>query len=318
MLRSRPRRRTPVLIPPLLICVLLGPGIRPGIGPARAQQASTPGAQADDRPADRAAIRAAMQSFVKAFEARDSKAVAAHWTAEGEFTNEAGVTVRGRESLLNGFSAVFAGTPELKAQTEAESLRFLSKDTAVENGVVKVRRGSAESMTRVRYEALYVREDGRWLFARLTESPGDDASVEDLGWLVGEWKSTAGQGAEIHTTYTWAPGKKFLHAQFAISEKALSLGGTQVIGVDPATKILHTWTFEADGGVGEANWSSDGDHWVLETVGTLADGRTLTETNILRRVNDNTFTWQSIDRLLEDEPLADLAPVKVTRIKPVP
>ena len=96
------------------------------------------------------------------------------------------------------------------------------------------------------------------------------------------------------------------------------LSGTQVIGVDPATGELHSWTFEADGGVGEADWSRDGDHWVLDAAGTLTDGGTLTETNVLRRINDDTLTWQSVDRLLDDETIPDLAPVKVSRIKSAP
>src|SRR5262249_4623400 len=123
-------------------------------------------------------------------------------------------------------------------------------------------------------------------------------------------------GAEIHTTYAWAPNKKFIHAQFTIKERDRTFVGTQVIGVDPATEGLHSWTFEADGGVGEADWNRDGDHWVLDAHGTLTDGRSLTETNILPRVNNDTFTWQSINRSLEDSELADLAPVKVTRLKP--
>jgi uncharacterized protein (TIGR02246 family) len=257
-----------------------------------------------------------MQSFVKAFEARDAKALAAHWTAEGEFTNVAGDTVRGREPLEKGFSAFFAKTPEVKAEVHPDSLRFLSSGLAIEEGSVTVRRGPAEPTTKARYDAHFVREDGRWLLAQLSESPGGDASIDDLAWLVGEWKSASGQGAEIHTTYSWAPNKKFIHSRFTIKEKDLELSGSQVIGVDPATGSLHTWTFEADGGVGEADWNPDGDHWILDAAGTLADGSTLTETNILRRVNNDMFTWQSIDRLFDDAELPDLAPVKVTRVKP--
>src|SRR5262249_48720563 len=133
---------------------------------------------------------------------------------------------------------------------------------------------------------------------------------------VGEWKSKSQEGAEIQTTYSWHPNKKFLQARFTIKEKSLTLSGSQVIGVDPATGALHSWTFEADGGVGQADWSRDGDHWLVDASGTLTDGRSLTETNILRRVNDDTFTWQSVDRHLGDERLADLAPVKVMRVKP--
>src|SRR5262245_19520165 len=78
----------------------------PGPRPARAQPAAKKGSQArppsadkDPRVQDRAAVRAAMQSFVKAFESREAKAVAAHWTAGGEFHNVEGVTVQGRDAL---------------------------------------------------------------------------------------------------------------------------------------------------------------------------------------------------------------------------
>jgi len=288
---------------------------------ARAQVGTEPKAQPQPAPSqarneDRVAIRAASQSFVKTFESRDAKALAEHWTADGEYQNNAGMTVRGRESLEKGFAGFFAKTPEVKAEVHPESLRFLSRDSAIEEGTVTVRRGPTEPATKARYSTFFVREDGRWRLAQLIESAGDEASIEDLEWLVGEWKSTSGQGAEIRTTYSWAPSKKFIHAQFTVKEKELALSGFQVIGVDPARDGIHSWTFEADSGIGEADWSPDGDHWVLGATGTLADGGALTETNILRRVNDDTFTWQSIDRRLDDAELPDLAPVKVTRVKP--
>lgn len=278
-----------------------------------AQQHSDPaGARTDDR----TAIGETLNSFVKTFAARDAKALAGHFTAEGEFQNVQGMKLRGREALEGAFAAFFSQTPDLKAEIARQSLRFLSNDSAVDEGLVTVRRGPVEPATTARYTALVVREDGVWRLAMLSESPTtNEPSIEDLGWLIGQWKSAGGEGAEIQTTYSWEPGKKFIRMQFAIKESALALGGTQIIGLDPATGMIHSWTFEANGGVGEADWHRDGDHWVLDAAGTLADGSSLVETNVLRRVNEDTFTWQSINRLLNDAELADLAPVKVTRVK---
>lgn len=270
----------------------------------------------EDRREDRESIREAMRSFEAAFEARDAEALASHWTARGEYLGEGGERIRGRDALLAGFSAFFDATPELTAEVRPGSLRFLSDGIAIEEGTVAVRRGPAEPETEASYTALFVREGGRWLMAQLEETAGGDPSVEDLDWLVGEWRSAVGEAAEIRTTYEWAPGKAFLQAQFTLKEQELDLGGTQVIGVDPETGALHSWTFEAGGGIGEADWYPDGDHWVLEAAGTLTDGRTLFETNILRRIDDDTFTWQSTGRLLDDVELPDLPPVKVTRVKP--
>lgn len=273
-------------------------------------------AVAEDRNEDRAAIRKAIDSFAKTFESRDAKSLAAHFTIEGEFQNVQGVTVRGRDALENAFSQFFSQTPEVTAEVQPESLRFLSSDSAIDEGLVTVKRGPVEPATNACYTALVLREDGTWRLALMSESPAvKEPSIEDLGWLIGEWKSVSGAGAEIHTTYAWAPGKKFIQMRFTLKEKELAVGGTQVIGVDPATGAIHSWTFEANGGIGEADWHRDGDHWVLDAGGTLADGGTLTETNVLRRVNDDTFTWQSVNRLLDGAELADLTPVKVTRIK---
>jgi len=305
------------------VALLLASAASPWLGQAHGQVGAktkapgqSPPAAADARNADRASIRAALESFVKAFESRDPKALAAHWTAEGEYQSEAGATVQGRGALEKAFTEFFAKTPEVKAEIQPESLRFLSTDTAIGEGLVTVRRGPAVPSTSARYSALLVREEGRWRLAQLSESPNDKVSIADLDWLIGEWKSTGGQGAEIRTTYSWAPSKKFINVQFSIKEKDLALTGAQVIGVDPATGSIHSWTFEADGGVGAGQWSRDGDHWVLDAAGTLNDGTTLTETNILRRINEDTFTWQSINRLLDDSEIPDLPPVKVARVKP--
>lgn len=276
-------------------------------------------AQASDdaaRKEDRAAVRAVMDSFVKAFQTRDAKALAAHWSAEGEYENDAGIIVHGREALEAAFTAFFAKTPDVQAEIRPEALRFLSSGAGIEEGSVTVRRGAAEATTRARYSALIVREGGQWFLASLRETSADGPSIGDLGWLIGEWKSEIGEGAEIRASYAWDANKKFIHVRFSLKEKQIERNGTQVIGVDPATGELHSWTFEADGGVGEADWHRDGDHWVLDAAGTLSDGSTLTETNVLRRINDDTVTWQSVERLLDDEEIPDLAPVKVTRVKP--
>jgi uncharacterized protein (TIGR02246 family) len=287
---------------------------------ARAQAARESGKPAqpaaeDARPEDRSAIRTLLESLVKALSARNAKEVSALWTPEGEYQQLDGQTVRGPEAVEKSFAAFFAKTPEVKVEIRHGALRFLSKNSAIEEGEATLRRGPVEPASDFHFRALIVREDGRWRLAQLSESIDDQTSIAELGWLVGEWRSATGSGAEIQTAYSWAPNKKFLHVQFTIKEKQLDLSGTEVIGVDPATRALRSWIFESDGGVGEAQWTRDGDHWVLRTEGTFADGSSLMETNILRRVNENMFTLQSIERRHGDVSLADLPPVKVTRVK---
>jgi uncharacterized protein (TIGR02246 family) len=273
-------------------------------------------AQADSRAQDRDGASGAMASFVKAFEARDAKLLAGLFSAEGELQNVAGLKLQGREAVQRAFDSLFSRTPEVKAELKSESIRFVSKDTAIDEGTVTVQRSPTEKATRARYTAVVVREDSTWRIASVIESPVEEqASAGDIGWLVGKWKSAEGGAAEIETTYSWDPGKKFIIARFTIKERELSYSGTQVIGVDPATGQIHSWTFGAEGGIAEADWNRDGDHWVLDVSGTTADGSAVMEKNILRRVSDDVVTWQSVNRKIGDAGLADLAPVKVTRVK---
>jgi uncharacterized protein (TIGR02246 family) len=269
----------------------------------------------DARAQDRVAIEGMMQSLLKACEARDAKQVAAHWTFEGELQNDLGVQLQGRPALEEAFTAVLAKTAEVKANRKNPSLRFLSQDSAIEEGVILIQRGLAEPTTEAEYSALLVREDGKWLIAQLTESSIQEDSLEDLAWLIGDWKTTVNDAVELRSSYSWNGSKNFIHVRFSRTEQDVSVSGDQVLGVDPATGQIRAWIFEADGGIGESYWQRDGDHWTATLVATLADGRTLTETNVLRRINDDSFTWQSIGRALDDQPLPDLSPNKVERIR---
>jgi uncharacterized protein (TIGR02246 family) len=282
----------------------------------QAPQAKSGTPATDARAGDRAAVRAAMQSFVRAFNSADPKAVATHWTNEGEYIGEEGAATQGRDALQRGFAAFFKRSPRARAEIQPESLRFLSRDTAVDEGIVSIRIDGSGATTKARYSALLAREDGSWRLARLQETTVAGPSIDELAWLVGEWKSKDQDSAEVATTISWNGSKKFLHVRFIIKSADRTFDGLQLIGLDPATGGIRSWTFEAEGGVSEADWERDGDHWIFRTVGTLAAGGTLTATNILRRINENTYTLQSIDRAIDDEPLADMPPVKVTRIKP--
>jgi hypothetical protein len=91
--------------------------------------------------------------------------------------------------------------------------------------------------------------------------------------------------------------------------------GTQMIGWDPATKQIHSWSFEADGGHSESVWSKDGAKWVVKTKATLADGSAVTATNIITPVDEDTVKWQSKERTAGGKPVPDTKEVTMKRIR---
>lgn len=54
---------------------------------------------------------------------------------------------------------------------------------------------------------------------------------------------------------------------------------------------------------------------MFETTTAMSDGSVLKATNILVYVNPDTFTWQPVNLTVDGEQIADLPPVKVTRVK---
>jgi uncharacterized protein (TIGR02246 family) len=284
------------------------------------QNRSATSADEPARKAEEADILKTSEAFARAFERGDAKAIGDFFTEEGEYVDEDSAPVRGRANLEKAYATFFAKRPEIKVSGKTDKVRFLSKDTAIEEGTftVMAKDRPADSS---RFSALYVREDGKWRIAMLKEW-GDEttnrADLNDLAWLIGSWE-TGDAEHKATTSYEWAESKKFIICRFNIAnlkdKVATSGSGVQVIGIDPAVDRIRSWTFGADGGIGEANWSHDGDRWVIDSHATLADGTSTSATNQLTRAGDKAFTWRSVERTVEGQRQPDLAAVKVTRVK---
>ncbi len=267
--------------------------------------------------ADEAAVRQATADFIKKVETGDAKGVAASWTEEGEYIGEDGTAIRGRADIEAAYAKALAKKKNIKLEFNVESIRFPSKDTAIEEGYAKRYRDNSDQPTCSRYSVLHVREGGKWLMALLREWPDEGMSLRDLDWLIGAWEAKT-DDAEVRTTYEWGAKKNSIRCQIAIKGKGRNVTATQILLKDPRTGNLRSWTFDDDGGFGDGAWSRDGKRWVIEASGVQADGGELTALNILTPVNKDSFTWQSSERTLDGAELPNIPPVKVTARQVIP
>jgi len=301
----------------VLAIILMSQGHSAGqnaTGPGQAQPAAVAGPKETKRAADEAAIRKATADFIKVVEQGDAKAVAAAWTTDGEYIDDDGTTIRGRAAIEKAYAEAFAKNKRVKLEVTIESIRFPSKDTAIEEGYAKSYRANSEHPTASRYSVLHVREGGRWLMAVLREWPDEGVSLRDLDWLIGTWEAKSDE-AQVRTTYAWDANKNSIRCQITIKGKGRNVTATQILLKDPRTGQLRSWMFDDDGGFGDGAWTRDGKRWVIEAAGVQADGGELTATNILTPVDHNTFIWQSTERTLDGEELPNIPPTKVTRVK---
>jgi uncharacterized protein (TIGR02246 family) len=282
-----------------------------------AQQTSRKGADetaTKQNAADTEALKKAGLSFIKAYMAGDAKAMAAHWTENGEYFADDGETIRGRANIEKAYVDIFSKKKgQTKAEIEVTSIRFPSKDTAIEEGYFKVRTDK-EAPTSSKYTVLHVREGDKWLMAVVREWPGEGTSLRDLEWLIGTWQAKR-DDTEVNTTYEWWGEKSFIRVNITITTRERTIKGFQMIGKDAATGQIRSWTFDAGGSFGEATWSRDGKKWVQDSAGVLDNGSTIAATNILTRIDNDSFTFQSVDRTVDGEDVSEIPPIRVTRVK---
>lgn len=266
-----------------------------------------------ERDADRKAIAAASKAFAKSFADGDAKTAAAHWTENGEYSDDRGIELRGREAIEKQFAASFKARPKATAEVLIESIRFPSKDTAIEEGILRTGTDGAELPKSTFYRAWHVRENGEWKIASAREWGANVDRLEDLAWLVGAWKGVA-RDKEMLLTFKWDQSRPFMTGEFVtkVKDKTVATGHFK-IGFDAAKGLLKSWHFDEDGGHGQAFWIRDGNRWVMDSRGALANGDTTAAVNILTRLSPTEITWRSIDRVVGGAPAPDTLPVKLVK-----
>jgi uncharacterized protein (TIGR02246 family) len=276
------------------------------------------GQQLDGQAADEAAIRQAAASYVDAFNKHDANALADQWSPEAVYQNRTtGEEAVGRAAIAEQFVALFKEQPELKLDVKVASVQFVSPNVAIEQGTATMLAPGAEP-DEFEYSAVNVKRDGNWLLDRVTDKSKEATAstyerLKGLEWMVGHWTDDSDK-AEVELDCNWTKNKNFLTRAFKVSIDGQSdFSGMQVIGWDPAAKTIRSWTFDSDGTFADATWEQRGQRWFIRNRGTLPDGRKASMVNAMKQVDENSFTWQTIDRTAGGELLPNIDEILLVR-----
>jgi uncharacterized protein (TIGR02246 family) len=275
---------------------------------------ASPDGENPKRADDDAAVRKTTADFIQAIEKGDAKALAAFWTEEGEYIGDDGTTLRGRAPIEAAYAKQFAKKKNAKVEFNIESIRFPSKDTAIEEGYAKSHRDESGQPACSRYSLLYAREGGKWLIAVMREWPDEGIALRDLDWLIGTWEAKTDE-TEVRTTYAWDANKNSIRCQIALKSKGRTVNAIQILLKDPRSGQLRSWIFDDEGSFGDGAWTLDGKRWQIAATGVQTDGGEVTATNLITPVDKDTFIWQSTERTVDGEDLPNVQPIKVTRVK---
>jgi uncharacterized protein (TIGR02246 family) len=281
----------------------------------------TEGAQQDVKPGAPAGKGQRAQDFIAAFNRGDAKAVAAFWTPDAEYTDQVGHQTRGREAIQKLYEKVFATRKGAKLNIIVTSAKLVTPDVAREEGINEVTPADGGPGTAARFSAVLVKKDGEWYLESVQESvarpPSNAEHFEDLEWLIGDWTGEAEKGESGTASYAWADNQNFIVSHFATTLNGIPVvGGTQWIAWDAIDKQIRSWSFYSRGGVGEAVWSHDGGQWTTRITARTADGKKVSATNLLTKVDDDHCTWQMTKLTVDGEPMPDPKPLKMKRVKP--
>jgi uncharacterized protein (TIGR02246 family) len=283
--------------------------------------ADQPAASTD---ADEAAIRKGAAAFVAAYNAHDAKALAALFALKAEFTDEDGNLIRGREAIEQSFADVFKQYPDGKIEVEVESVRVLTPNIAVEEGIVRGQPVPDEAANLSSYVAVNVKVDGKWLIASVHDYEADAAELtandylQELDWMVGDWVQE-NPDSVVKSSCRWDESGNYLLHDFSLQMAGgLNASGSMRIGWDPLTRQIKSWTFDANSGYSEGLWTRVGDEWIVKARGVNSAGHATTATNVYRYVDAHTMTLRSYDRTVAGEPGAEVVEFVIKRQAPPP
>jgi len=266
------------------------------------------------------AIKKAIKSYEDAFNSRDTKRLASHWSNEGVYTSQlTGDEIVGRDALEAEFSLLFAEAKESKLELTTKSIELVSPNVAVEHGQATVLKPN-QAPVKSGYSVVYVKREGKWLIDRVSDdedwsaAPTHYQQLKPLEWMIGDWVDQDGNGNTIKTNCKWTRNQNFIIRAFSATQaERLEITGMQFVGWDAHKNQIRSWVFDSDGGVAEGIWKLKGKNWIVNTTATLPDGKRASSTTILRPLDENSFGWQKTNRVVDGEILPNIDEVIIVR-----
>lgn len=251
-----------------------------------------------------------------AFNSADAEKVAAFWTPEGIAASAFdGSMNKGRKDIAAAYQKYFNAHPDARMGISLQSSRNATADSVTIEGIATVIGMEENDQTMSRFVATLVKQGDKWLISESMEEPFDDtfSALKSLGWLVGSWQD---KEAGVTNDFEWTLDNRFLVRTFRREKDGkVVYEGKQYIGSDAEDRTIRSWTFEQNGGFGEAAWQPDGENrWVVTVVGKLPDGRRGSMKQMLERVDNDHLRVQMVDIDVAGESHPNSAVVTLTRI----
>lgn len=268
------------------------------------------------------AVKQVCEKLVAAFNAGDAAAASALFVADGELTDDAGNTHKGKEAIEALLKKFFETFPGAQVAVDAEKIRVIGSSMAVQEGVQVISTKDGKSHSNNAFTAVLSLQGDTWSYMTVQQFPEEEAvtphdELAQLEWLVGSWLSEDPDSL-VSFSCKWSEDGNFLLVDYDSRVRGESaIKSTQRIGWDPVTKRVRSWTFDSDGGFGEAVWTRVDQSWMIKSTLTVPDGSTGSATIVVQPLTDDKYSMKGLDRILGDDARPDYE-ITVVRKPPEP
>jgi uncharacterized protein (TIGR02246 family) len=254
------------------------------------------------------AIRQALAAYTDAINKADLDALMSLWASRAEYIDEKGTVTKGRTAIRELFKRHLSGLKGAKIAFNVTSIRELTPLVVLQDGTSKLTLADG-TIDEGRFAAVWSKKDGKWLLHSVRDLVAEGGAtaaagrpLKELQWLVGDWKAEK-EGVEV--SVRWALNQTFLSQDYTVKKGNTAIEVKQLIGFDPLSGQIKSWTFDSLGGYGEGLWTRDGNSWVIQSAGVLPGGQTGTALNVIRHEDDQHVVFQVKRREVDGQPIAD-------------
>ncbi len=269
------------------------------------------------------ALAAVAEKFVKSYNDKDLDAIMTLYTEQAEFADENdAVYAAGLEQIRGVFDDSFREMPDRKIALDVLSVRPLSQNVMVEEGIARFSgQSEAGEAAAVPYSAVLVKQgEAGWKIASSrelqTEPPAPDP-LAGLYELEGDWVLHADQMRMDLSFELGGSGRYLIGGALVSTPDEGDLHTDIRIGYDASTRQVRWWTFDDMGGFSQGTWQAIEGGWLVRTNGVTADGEVTSAIQELRFEGADEIVWDSTKRFVDGQQQPDLN-LRLVRRPPEP
>lgn len=261
-----------------------------------------------------------LQDLTQAINQGNASKLSAFWTDDAAVSRpQAGEEIEGKDAIVKFLLERAKELKERKLQFSFKPLNidFPESGKATVNGVTEISGQQGVFVRNARHIDL-VQQQGQWVIDDVRDievppAPPVYEKLKEIAWLVGNWKDQD-EDVTIQFANRWDKFNNFIVSRFTMSVYGLeAMEGIQIIGWDPVQQKIQSWVFDSDGGFGSGIWTKNGDAWQVAMNYTLSDGQKATGTNVYKKIDDNSYSFSSINRQVNGQSMPNIEPVTVTK-----